>query len=290
MAARSALLIANYDYQDPALDRLLAPANDVEALAAVLRDQRIADFEVATLVNEPHHRVGEAIGEFYRDRHGDDLLLLYFSGHGLRDEDGRLHLAAADTRLDNLFFTAVSADNLDRAMESCSSRRKVLVLDCCYSGAFPRGWVRKGTAEVHALERLQGRGRSVLTASDAAQYSFEGEEIDGKPVRSVFTKHLVAGLRDGSADLDGDGDVTLDERSACRGNTDHCRGGSRSRSATERCHSVPRRATPTRRPVLPPWSHRQPSRRTACQIAPAVLVADRQRGGDDPARLPEARQ
>ena len=33
----------------------------------------------------------------------------------------------------------------------------------------------------------------------------------GSAARSVFTRHLVAGLRDGSADLDGDGDVTVDE-------------------------------------------------------------------------------
>jgi Tol biopolymer transport system component len=51
----------------------------------------------------------------------------------------------------------------------------------------------------------------VLTASDATQYSFEGDQLHGQAVQSVFTRHLVAGLRDGSADLDGDGDITLDE-------------------------------------------------------------------------------
>ena len=64
---------------------------------------------------------------------------------------------------------------------------------------------------MHALERFQGRGRTVLTASDATQYSFEGNTVHGRSSQSVFTHHLVAGLRDGSADLDGDGDITLDE-------------------------------------------------------------------------------
>jgi hypothetical protein len=50
-----------------------------------------------------------------------------------------------------------------------------------------------------------------LTASDATQYSFEGDQPQGQAVQSVFTRYLVAGLRDGSADLDGDGDITLDE-------------------------------------------------------------------------------
>jgi WD40 repeat protein len=51
----------------------------------------------------------------------------------------------------------------------------------------------------------------VLTSSDSTQYSFEGDQLDGEAVQSVFTRHLVAGLRDGSADLDRDGEITLDE-------------------------------------------------------------------------------
>lgn len=211
MGRRLAMLIATYEYQDSALRQLTAPAHDAEAFAAVLRDPAIAGFEVTTLVNQPHHSVGEAIGNFYRDRRRDDLTLLYFTGHGLKDDDGRLHLAMANTRRDGLLFTALSAEQIDRAMEGCASRQKVLILDCCYSGAFPAGRISKADTAVHALERFQGRGRTVLTASDATQYSFEGNQAHGQAVQSVFTRYLVQGLRDGSADLDGDGDITLDE-------------------------------------------------------------------------------
>ncbi|WP_405817053.1 caspase family protein [Streptomyces sp. NBC_01390] len=211
MGRRLALLIATYSYQDAGLRRLTAPAHDAEAFAAVLRDPDIAGFEVTVLINQPHHVVGEAIGDFYRDRRRDDLTLLYFTGHGLKDDGGRLYLAMTNTRRDSLLFTALSAEHIDQAMESCVSRQKVLILDCCYSGAFPAGRISKGDPEVHALERFQGRGRTVLTASDATQYSFEGDQTHGHASQSVFTRHLVAGLRDGSADLDGDGDITLDE-------------------------------------------------------------------------------
>ncbi|WP_370267898.1 caspase family protein [Streptomyces sp. V4I8] len=186
-----ALLIASYDYQDTGLRRLTAPAHDAEALAEVLQDPDIAGFEVTTLVNEPHHRVGEAIGDFYRDRRRDDLTLLYFTGHGLKDDDGRLYLAMANTRPDSLLFTALSAEQIDQAMEGCVSRQKVLILDCCYSGAFPAGRLAKADTAVHALERFQGHGRTVLTASDATQYSFEGNQLHGQAAQSVFTRYLV---------------------------------------------------------------------------------------------------
>ncbi|MEU8632655.1 caspase family protein [Amycolatopsis sp. NPDC048633] len=211
MAGRHALLIATETYADPALRRLTAPGGDARALEAVLRDPSIAGFEVTTLIDRPHHVVGAAIGEFYRVRRRDDLTLLYFTGHGVKDDDGSLYLAMADTRRDSLMFTALAAELVDRAMAGCPSRQKVLVLDCCYSGAFPAGKLVKAGTDVHTLERFQGRGRAVLTASDATQYSFEGDAVVGSAARSVFTRHLVAGLQDGTADLDGDGDVTVDE-------------------------------------------------------------------------------
>ena len=211
MARRLALLIATYQHEDSDLRGLTSPAADVDSLAEVLRDPAIAGFEVSVLTNQPHHRVGEAIGRFYRDCRRDDLTLLYFTGHGLKDEDGRLYLAMSNTHRDDLLFTALPAEQLDQAMNSGRSRQKVLVLDCCYSGAFPAGRIAKADTEVHALDTLRGQGRTVLTASDAMQYSFEGDQLHGQATSSVFTRCLVEGLRDGSADLDRDGNVTLDE-------------------------------------------------------------------------------
>jgi uncharacterized caspase-like protein len=208
---RLALLVATYRYQDAGLRQLTAPGHDAEALAEVLRDPEIANFDVTILINEPHHVVGNAIGEFYRNRRRDDLTLLYFTGHGLKDDQGHLYLAMTNTRRDDLLFTALSAYQIDSAMESCSSRQKVLVLDCCYSGAFPAGHLSKAGGQVNTLEKFQGKGRVVLTASDATQYSFEGNHIIGEGTQSVFTRFLINGLTTGEADLDGDGDISIDE-------------------------------------------------------------------------------
>src|SRR5271165_4869646 len=215
---RVALLVATDRYRDTGLSRLAAPASDARQLAAVLRDIRIAGFEVTTLYNKPHYVVGRAIGDFYRDRRGNDLTLLYFTGHGVKDEDGRLYLAMTDTDRENLPFTGVPSEQIRAAMEGSRSRQKVLVLDCCYAGAFPVGLGIKGAPSVHALEQLGGRGCVVLTSSDAMQLSFEGNqwtETGPASLRSgpssLFTRFLIEGLRTGKADLDGDGDITLDE-------------------------------------------------------------------------------
>ena len=90
MGRRSALLVGTYHYSDSSLQRLRAPGRDVEALAEVLADPEIAQFDVTTLINEPHHVVGEAIGNFYDGLRRDDLAMLYISGHGVKDDRGRL--------------------------------------------------------------------------------------------------------------------------------------------------------------------------------------------------------
>jgi outer membrane protein assembly factor BamB len=210
---RSALIIASDLYIDPGLQQLRAPASDARALAAVLRNPGIGDFEVRTLLNEPAHVVNLAVEEFFADRQPGDLLLLHFSGHGIKDQDGELYFAAPNTVLGRLGATAVSADFVSRRMSRSRSRRVVLLLDCCYAGAFERGLVARSGTEVGIEQQFGGRGRAVITASSAMEYAFEaGELTDTREIPpSVFTSALVQGLETGDADRDQDGLVGLDE-------------------------------------------------------------------------------
>ncbi len=119
---RVALLVATDRYEDTGLSRLKAPASDAKQLAAVLSDFRIVGFEVMSLYNEPHYIVGKAIGKFYKNRRHDDLTLLYFTGHGVKDEGGHLYLAMTDTDHENLQFTEAPCSRgypPSRAIQRC---------------------------------------------------------------------------------------------------------------------------------------------------------------------------
>lgn len=210
---RSALIIASDDYTDPGLRQLRAPASDAQALTAVLQDPDIGGFEVRTLLNEPAHEVNLAVEEFFADRRPDDLLVVHFSCHGVKDEDGELYFATRNTLLRRLGATAVAADFVNRRMSRSRSRRVVLLLDCCYAGAFERGMTARAGDGVGIEAQFGGRGRAVITASSAMEYAFEGDELaDSQELQpSVFTSALVQGLETGDADRDQDGMVTLDE-------------------------------------------------------------------------------
>jgi uncharacterized caspase-like protein len=210
---RSALIVASDDYSDPGLRQLRAPASDAEALAGVLRDPNIGGFQVRTLLNQPAYEVNLAVEEFFADRKPDDLLLLHVSCHGVKDEDGELYFATSNTQLRRLAATGVAAEFVNRRMSRSRSRRVVLLLDCCYAGAFERGMTARAGTGVGIEEQFGGRGRAVITASSAMEYAFEGDELaDARELApSVFTSALVEGLETGEADRDQDGMVGLDE-------------------------------------------------------------------------------
>jgi uncharacterized caspase-like protein len=195
MPGRFALLIATDTHQDPDLRQLVSPGADVEALAEVLRDPDVAGFDVTTIVNKPHYVVGEAMSNFYQSCGRDDLTVLYFTGHGLKDEDGKLYLATSNTRRNSLLVTSLPADQVNSLMAGSKSRRQVLILDCCYSGAFPGEYGAKADRSMHTLEALTGRGRAILTASDSMQYSFEGARLFGEAQTSGTWVKAVAEVR-----------------------------------------------------------------------------------------------
>ncbi len=214
MSAKYALVIGNTEYSDPKLAQLSAPGKDAEAFAQLLKAPDLASFDdVSTLINQPSYEARAGIARFLRNRKPDDLLVLYFSGHGVRDEQGRLFLATKDTDSTILDATAIPSDFITRLMDNCRSKRQVLILDCCNSGAFAYGTKAATGAAMGTASAFEGNGygRVVLTATDSTQFAYEGDQVMGSGTSdSLFTHFLIKGL-EGEADSNGDGVISVDE-------------------------------------------------------------------------------
>lgn len=205
-----ALLIANGRFDDAELSVLTAPAADVAALREVLLDPSIGGFdEVAALNDADFTQTYEAIGRLFGVESSDDTIVLYYSGHGLPDERGHLYLATRNTSAANPDGNSIPAAEIKRMMGGSRSRRQILILDCCYSGAF-------GAAKDRALLpispetfKTQGFGQHVLTASRSVERAYEGnQEIDGIET-SLFTHFLIRGLKTGEAAREGEDRVSV---------------------------------------------------------------------------------
>ncbi len=208
------MIVANGEYDNAGLQRLGSPAADADALAGVLADRAISDFEVSVVRNETAHVVEAEIEDLCLEGKPDDVLLMHFSCHGLKDDAGGLYFAARNTRPDRLRSTAVPADFVQQCIRQSRSRSLVLLLDCCYGGAFGQGVAVRASGEANVLDSFRGgRGRAVITASNSIEYAFEGATLasDQPAQPSVFTAALVEGLRTGEADRDEDGLIALGE-------------------------------------------------------------------------------
>lgn len=303
MASRyRALLIGNSTYpaDEHNLQTLKGPVKDITVLNRALADPvtgLFADTDVTLLPEVTSARAIRAMGRFFGDAARDDVLLFYFSGHGKLDQVGRLHLCMQDTESTALLATAVSSARISEFADASHARNVVIVLDCCFSGAFRGGELGDAVA---------GPGRYVMTSCRGTQLANDATVENST---SHFTQSLVDGLTGAAADHDGDGYVTFSElyayvdrrlRDAGKQIPQQRVQGDGDLPLARRPQTAPSRAdplAPTDRvsavPVLPrpkagagdvppgpreprhggPWRGRSAARRPALLIAAAVAIA-----------------
>ncbi|RQH43304.1 Clp protease [Okeania hirsuta] len=207
-----ALLIGVSEYKN--FTKLPSAVNDVDALQEVLLNSEMGGFdEVKTFKNINRQDMEYEIYKLFDSRKSNELLLFYFSGHGITNPKGDLFIATPETDKNERGIvippTAVEASYLKKRMNDSSSNHQVIILDCCFSGAFDKELNPKyaGEAPINFKQDLGGEGRAILTSSSSAQMSYESKTSG----LSIYTKYLVEGIHTGKADQDNNGVISVDE-------------------------------------------------------------------------------
>ena len=210
---RLALLVGTSEYPEcEKLSPLHGSLLDVDAMQRVLvANGEFAADDVVVLKNATRQAIEDAIHNLFNasDRKKDDLVLFYFSGHGIVDEANKLFLGTPSTRKEGNKIvkpTTVAAAYLQDAMNDSKSQHQVLIFNCCFSGAFAQGMTVMDDGSVNLKNHLGGKGRAILTSSSSTQFSFQP---DGG--MSIYTRYLVEGIETGAADRDGDRNISIDE-------------------------------------------------------------------------------
>ena len=210
---RLALLVGTSEYpQCENLSPLHGSLLDVDAMQRVLvSNGEFSADDVVVLKNSSRQAIEDAIHNLFngRDRQKEDLVLFYFSGHGVVDEGNKLFLGTPSTRKEGTKIvkpTTVAATYLHDAMNDSKSQHQVLIFNCCFSGAFAQGMTVMNDGSVNLKNQLGGKGRAILTSSSSTQFSFQP---DGE--MSIYTRYLVEGIETGAADWDGDSKISIDE-------------------------------------------------------------------------------
>lgn len=206
---RSAFLIGIEKYRlAPPLEYTI---NDVEQLAETLRDRggyqtRMLTERKTDEQEQPWRKsIMARLPEWLELRRGGEQILVYFSGHGFRDTQGRLYLAPLDADPQKPEETCISADWLRSQLERCRADFKLLVLDACHAGSEKGGDETSVPSKDLASAIGEVPGVVTLASCTGKEKSLIWEEKK----QSLFSYWLNQGLR-GHADAAGDGNGRID--------------------------------------------------------------------------------
>jgi len=222
-----ALVIGISKYQDSRIPRLRYAQRDANFFYQWFtspKGGRHAPSRVKLLVNEEAtcKNIKEALFVWLKQALEEDVVTIYYAGHGSPDSpDSRdnLYLLPYDTDYKNISSTAFPMWDVETAIKRFIKAKKVVIVtDACHSGGVGHSFdvARRSNRGLKinpintGIQQLStvGNGVAVISASDANQYSQEGEQWGGG--HGVFTYYLVKGL-EGEADYDGNKQVSLGE-------------------------------------------------------------------------------
>jgi Caspase domain len=186
--SRAALCIGIDDYSESPLTGCVADAERLSGILERHADNSL-DFQCRVLVSSEaainKTDIVQGINDVFSNKDAD-VAVFYFAGHGVLTNSGGF-LAAQDRKDHD---EGVPMAQLVAAANSSPSREKIIILDCCHSGAIDQ--LFKSGANVPLTE-----GVSILAACRTEQ---EADEIDG---RGLFTSLICDALNGGAADIRG---------------------------------------------------------------------------------------
>ena len=193
--SRIALIGSSRFGRSPGLTDLPSVADNVTVLRSIFTDPRlcgIPDTHCPVLLDADTPAELDAWLEKVAGE-ADDLLLVYYAGHGVVGEDDELYLTVAESDDRHIHRSGVPFAWVKAAILNSPARTRVLVLDCCFSGHALARMGPADTAVSAALRQVDVEGTHVLTASgaDVTARAPEGTTY------TAFTGALVALLRAG---------------------------------------------------------------------------------------------
>jgi len=201
-----ALLIGTGSHPDgSALPSVPAVAGTLTDLGQLLVERCGLDEQNLVVVRDPADSMELGLTLADQAEQAEDVLFVYYVGHGLVSPGGGLHLATryTDRRANRLSHTALAYAGVRDCLLSSPARSIVVVLDCCYSGrvigtlgpAADEGTEGAGT-DGEAAQLARVHGAYVLTSTGGEERALAPP---GQP-HTALSGELIALLREGEPD------------------------------------------------------------------------------------------
>lgn len=192
----AAVLLGSSRFAHTDLTDLPAVRNNLTDLATILTDPagtRLPATRCTVLADPPG--VAEA-GARLQDsaEQAEDMLLWYYAGHGVLDDNGELYLTLPGSNPHQLWSTALPLTKIREVLAKARAKNRVLILDCCYSGRAIDGFMSATSSLVSGQLDIDGTYTLTATPPNRLALSPPGA------THTVFTGELITVLRQGIPD------------------------------------------------------------------------------------------
>ncbi|WP_336213975.1 caspase, EACC1-associated type [Nonomuraea sp. LPB2021202275-12-8] len=164
------MLIGAGTFRDPELPDIPAVRTNLEDLRQVLTHpvHGLLTADHCQVLADPADQAAVGVALTAAVREAEDLLLVYYCGHGVLDDTGVLHFALTGTNAEHVGFSAIHVDLVKRMVGSARAKARVLLLDCCFSGQAVTVMSNRRSL---ALGQLDLTGTYTLTSTPATSLS-----------------------------------------------------------------------------------------------------------------------
>ncbi len=162
------------------------------------------------LVNKSVTRLNvlKEVNTFLTKASTDDVIVIFFAGHGITSSNGKYYFMTYDADFKNPGIRGISESVLkDDIIKNSVSDKSIFMFDTCHSGKIAK--LTRGNVDLdQVVENLRnGTGQFIMSASRGNEYAYE--HVKWK--NGAFTKAIKDGLYYGKADIDKDGFIDVFE-------------------------------------------------------------------------------
>jgi helicase len=181
------LFIGVGKYSDSEIPDLTGAPRDARALHALFADTFGNDHSTLLVESDATlSAVQQALSDINNSTESDDMLVVFFSGHGSHNH----RLAVHDTELRDLDSTTISMNAIADLFKRSKAHVVLCILDCCFSGGAPAKVLESSPipkASLTPLDAIAGEGRLLLSACGTDESAYESP-LTG---HGILTKALL---------------------------------------------------------------------------------------------------
>lgn len=231
--------VSEYLQSDYNLTYAAKDANDLSGLFGT-NHHLFSKVHVHTLLNEEATKDNLAAWkEDLKNTSVNDVVCLFYAGHGILDQSYNFYLASHDIDFQNPSEKGIPYDEFEAMLDDIPARKKLLLLDACHSGEIDKEEITEITENTEneeladitfrsinastsnqlsmssSFELMQelftdlrrSSGTVIISSAGGFEFAIEGDQWKN----GVFTYSFLRGVQDKKADLDGNGQIMLSE-------------------------------------------------------------------------------